>query len=101
MGACKKNPTEAKTANAKLGHFCYFKHEIQLFKVLLSLKIVKFDTKMYLNFSNFRGQTLAGGDMLWSKNGNKCWMGRGIDKIFAGWGTPCPPRKTTCLSKGC
>ena len=47
--------------DAKLGHFCYFKHEIQLFKVLLSLKVVKFDTKMYLNFSNFRGWTLAGG----------------------------------------
>ena len=35
--------------------FCYFKHEIRLFKVLLSLKVVKFDTKMYLDFSNFRG----------------------------------------------
>ena len=29
--------------------------------VLLSLKVVKFDTKMYLNFSNFRGRTSAGG----------------------------------------
>ena len=29
--------------------------------ILLSLKVVKFDTKMYLNFSNFRGQTSAGG----------------------------------------
>ena len=27
----------------------------------MSLKVVKFDTKMYLNFSNFRGRTLAGG----------------------------------------
>ena len=27
----------------------------------MSLTVVKFDTKMYLNFSNFRGQTLAGG----------------------------------------
>ena len=35
--------------------------EIQLFNVLLSLKVVKFDTKMYLNFSNFRGRTSAGG----------------------------------------
>ena len=34
---------------------------LQLFKVLLSLKVVKFDTKMYLNFSNFRGRTSAGG----------------------------------------
>ena len=60
---CKKNPTEAKTAhlNAKLGHFCYFKHEIQLFKVPLSLKVVTFDTKMHLNFLNFRGRTSAGG----------------------------------------
>ena len=41
--------------------FCYFKHEIQLFKVLFSLKVVKFDTKMYLNFSNFWGRTSAGG----------------------------------------
>ena len=47
--------------NAKLSHFCYFMHEIQLFKVLFSLKVVKFDTKMYLNFSNFRGRTSAGG----------------------------------------
>ena len=62
--------------NAKLGlFFCYFKHEIQLFKVLLSLKVVKFDTKMYLNFSNFRGRTSAGGDKPWSKNGDKCRMG--------------------------
>ena len=29
--------------------FCYFKHEIQLFKVLLSLKVVIFDTKMYIH----------------------------------------------------
>ena len=36
-------------------------YEIQLFKVLLSLKVVKFDTKMYLNFQNFRGRTSAGG----------------------------------------
>ena len=27
----------------------------------MSLKVVKFDTKMYLNFSNFRGRTSAGG----------------------------------------
>ena len=41
--------------------FGHFKHEIQLFKVLLSLEVVNFDTKMYLNFSNFRGRTSAGG----------------------------------------
>ena len=82
--------------NAKLGHilllFRYFKHEIQLFKVLLSLKVVKFDTKMYLNFSNFWGRTSAGGDKPWSKNGDKCRTG-GIDKFFARWGTPSPLRK--------
>ena len=39
--------------NAKLGLFCYFKLEIQLFKVLMILKVVKFDTNMYLNLSNF------------------------------------------------
>ena len=63
-GLAKKNPTEAKTAALMQNYaiFCYFKHEIQLLKVLLSLKVVKFDTKMYLNFSNFRGRTSAGGD---------------------------------------
>ena len=90
-----KSPTEAKTAHLmqNLAIFCYFKHEIQLFKVLLSLQVVKFDTKMYLHFSNFRGRTSAGGgNKPWSKNGDK--MGGGIGKIFAGWGTPhSPPRK--------
>ena len=62
-------------------------------KVLLSLKVVKINTKMmYLNFSNFRGRTSAGGNKPWSKNGDKCRMG-GIDIIFAGWGTPSPPGK--------
>ena len=54
----------------------------------MSLKVVKFDTKMYLNFSNFRGRTSAGGgDKPWSKNRDKWWMG-GIGKIFARWGDP-------------
>ena len=50
---------------------------------------------MYLNFSNFRGRTSAGGggDKPWSKNGDKCWIGGGIDTIFAGWGDPQSPRK--------
>ena len=74
--------------------FCYFKHEIQLFKVLLSLKVVKFDTKMYLNFSNFRGQTSAGGGQaLGPKPGTS--VGWGIGKIFARWGTPPVPREKT------
>ena len=48
MGDLQKNPTEAKTAHLMQNKaiFFYFKHEIQLFKVLLSLKVVKFDTKM-------------------------------------------------------
>ena len=59
----------------------------------MSLKVVKFDTKMYLNFSIFGGTNLGwGGDKPWSKNGDKCLMG-GIGKIFAGWGYP--PRKKT------
>ena len=81
----KKNPTEAKTAHLmlNLSMFCYFKHEIQLFKVLLSFKVVKFDTKMYLNFSNFQGQTLAGGgeQAVVQKWGQVSDVG--IDKIFA------------------
>ena len=62
-GTCEKNLTEAKTAHLMQNKaiFCYSKHEIQLFKVLLSWKVVKFDTKMYSNFSNFRGWTSAGG----------------------------------------
>ena len=64
--------------------------------VLLRLKVVKFDTKMYLNFSNFRGPTSAGADKPWSKNGDKCWMGE-IGKIFTRWGTPSPPRKKPCF----
>ena len=77
-GTCKKNLTEAKTAHPMQNWaiFCYFQHEIQLFKVLLSLKVVKFDTKMYLIFSNFRGRTLAGGGTsLGPKNGDRCRMG--------------------------
>ena len=89
-GTCKKNPTEAETAHLMQNEaiFCYLKHEIQLFKVLLSLKVVKFDTKMYFNFSNFRGQTSAGwgGQALVQKRGqvsdggdwqNFCQMGGG------------------------
>ena len=63
-GRCEKNPTEAETTHLMQNWviFCYFKHsKIQLLKVLLSLKVAKFDTKMYLNFSNFRGRTSAGG----------------------------------------
>ena len=53
--------------------------------VLLSLKVVKFDTKMYSNFSNFGGRTSAwgGGQALVQKRGHV--SDRGIDKIFAGF----------------
>ena len=77
--------------------FSYFKHEIQL-KVLLSLKVVKFDTKNVFKFFKFSGTNLGwGGDKPWSKNGDKCQMG-GIGKIFAGWGGPpqSPPGKKPC-----
>ena len=60
-------------------------------KVLLSLKIVKFYTKMY--FSSFWGQTSAGGgNKPRSKTGDKCRIG-GIDKTFAGWGEPPSPKE--------
>ena len=59
--------------------------------VLLSLKVVKFDTKMYLNLSNFRGRTSAGwGQALVQKRGQV--SDGGIGKIFVGWGTPNPPQ---------
>ena len=82
--------------NAKLSHFCYFKHEIQLFKVLLSLKAVKFDTKMYFNLSNFRGRISAGGGgtSLGPKTGTSVGWGDWQNFCRMG-GTPSPPRKKT------
>ena len=47
---------------------------------------------MYFNFSNFWGQTSAGGDKPWSKNGDKCQMG-GLAKFSPDEGTPVPPGK--------
>ena len=68
--------------------FCYIKHEIQLFKVLLSLKVVKFDTKMYLIFLIFQifGDEPRLGGKPWSKNGDKCrWGGGGgLTKFLQG-----------------
>ena len=53
--------------------------------------------KMYLKFSNFRGQTSAGGDKPWSKNGDKCRMGGGLAKFSPDGGTPqSPQEKTLC-----
>ena len=46
---------------------------------------------MYLNFSNFRGRTSAGGGTsLGPKTGTSVGWG-GIGKIFAGWGDPPSP----------
>ena len=48
---------------------------------------------MYLNLSNFQGQTSAGGgDKPWSKNGDKCWMG-GLAKFLPDGGTPQSPQE--------
>ena len=66
---------------------------MQLFKVLLSLKIVKFDTKMYLNFW---GRTSAGGGTrLGPKTGTSVGWGA-LAKFLPDGGTPqSPPRKKT------
>ena len=53
----------------------------------MSLKVVKFDTKMYLNFSIFRGRTSAGGGQALVQKRGQVSDG-GIDKIFAGCGPP-------------
>ena len=56
----------------------------------MSLKVVKFDTKMY--FQIF-GENLGwGGDKPWSKNGDKCRMG-GIGKILPDGGNPQSPQE--------
>ena len=61
-------------------------------KVLLSLKVVKFDRKMYLNFSNFRGRTSAGGTSLGPNMGTSVGWG-GLAKFSPDGGTPVPPGK--------
>ena len=63
----------------------------------MSLKVVKFDIKMYLNFSHFRGRTSGGGFKPWSKNGDKCRMG-GLTKFSPNGGTPSPPKKTLSVA---
>ena len=92
-GTCEKNLTGAKTAHLTQNYaiFCYFKHEIQLFKVLLSLEVGKFDTKMYANFSTFWGQTSAGGTSLGPKTGTS--VGWGDWQNFRRMGDPQSPRK--------
>ena len=56
----------------------------------MSLKVVKFDTEMYLNFSNFRGRTSAGrGQALVQKRGQvSYWDGEGLAKFSPDVGTP-------------
>ena len=65
-------------------------------RYFLSLKVVKFDTKMYLNFLNFRGRTSVGGggQALVQKRGQVSDGGGRIGNIFAGWGGPESPGKT-------
>ena len=60
----------------------------------MSLKVVKFDTKTYFNFSNFRGRTSAGGGQALVQKRGQVSDG-GIGKIFAGWGDPQSPQEKT------
>ena len=61
----------------------------------MSLKVVKFDTKMYLNFANFREQTSAGGASLGPKTGTSVGWG-GLTTFLPDGGTPSsPPGKKT------
>ena len=70
---------------------------MQLSKVLFILKVVKFDTKMYLNFSNFWGLTSAGGGTsLGSKTGTSVRWG-GLATFLPDGGPPSPPREKTCI----
>ena len=76
--------------------FCYFRHEIQL--VLLSLKVVKFETKMNLNFSHFWGRTSAGGNKPWSKKRGQVSDGRGLTIFLPDGGTPQSPQEKILLA---
>ena len=98
-GTCEKNLTWCQNCPLQMilnqAIFnCYFKHRnTKLFKVLLSLKLVRFDTKMYLNFSNFLGQISAGGGQALVQKRGQLSNG-GIGKIFVGWGdSQSPPEK--------
>ena len=65
----------------------------------MSLKVVKFDTKMYLNFLNFQGRTSAGGGgrpALVQKWGQ---VSDGeLTKFLLDGVTPSPPREKTLCS---
>ena len=69
----------------------------------MSLKVVKFDTKMYLNFSNFRGRTSAGGggQALVQKQGQVSDGGGGLAKFlpFCQMGGPPSPQEKTLLGE--
>ena len=63
----------------------------------MSLKVVKFNTKMYLNFSSFRGRTSAGGGRrtsLGPKMGTSVGWGV-LTKFSPDGGTPSPPGKNS------
>ena len=67
----------------------------------MSLKVVKFDTKMNLNFSNFRGRTSAGGG-----GGGQALVQKweqvldgGLTTFLPDGGPPVPPRKKTLYAK--
>ena len=62
-GGDLRKKSEAKTAHLMQNYaiFCYFKHEIQLFKVLLSLKISQIWHKNVFKFFKFSGTNSAGG----------------------------------------
>ena len=59
--------------------------------VLLSLKVVKFDTKMYLNFSNFRGRTSAGGGQALVQKRGQVSDGGGWQNFCRMGDPPSPP----------
>ena len=60
----------------------------------MSLKLVKFDTKMYLNFSNFQGQTSAGGGQaLVQKRGQVSDGGDWQNFCRMGGPPPVPPQE--------
>ena len=87
----KSNWSQNCPPNAKLGLFCYFKHEVQLFKILLSLKVVKFDTKCIWIFQFLGRTSTGGGQALVQKRGQV--SDGGIDKIFVRWGPQSPQKK--------
>ena len=62
-----------------------------------SLKVVKFDTKMYLNFSNFRGQTSAGGGQALVQKRGQVSMGGDWQNFCRMGGPPFPGKKNPAI----